>query len=85
MPQVLELELYCLNIQQKIMYTHVYFSHRLCSTEQNYDVGKRELLAIKLAQKEWQHCLEILNFPFIIWIDHKNLSNIQNTIKRNPR
>ncbi|KAJ8382914.1 hypothetical protein SKAU_G00036920 [Synaphobranchus kaupii] len=35
-----------------------FFSRRLSSAEQNYDVGDRELLAIKLALEEWRHWLE---------------------------
>ncbi|KAJ8374999.1 hypothetical protein SKAU_G00055790 [Synaphobranchus kaupii] len=35
-----------------------FFSRRLSSAERNYDVGDRELLAIKLALEEWRHWLE---------------------------
>ncbi|KAJ8343696.1 hypothetical protein SKAU_G00310250 [Synaphobranchus kaupii] len=35
-----------------------FFSQRLSSAERNYDVGDRELLAIKLALEEWRHWLE---------------------------
>lgn len=40
------------------MHPCVFFSHHLSSAERNYDVGDRELLAIKLALEEWQHWLE---------------------------
>ncbi|KAI5086917.1 hypothetical protein C0J45_3322, partial [Silurus meridionalis] len=36
----------------------VFFSHRLSPAEQNYPVGERELLAVKLALEEWRHWLE---------------------------
>ncbi len=32
-----------------------FFSHRLSPTEHNYNVGNRELLAVKLALEEWRH------------------------------
>lgn len=32
-----------------------FYSHRLSPAEQNYDVGNRELLAVKLALEEWRH------------------------------
>lgn len=34
-----------------------FFSQRLSPAESNYNVGDRELLAIKLALEEWQHWL----------------------------
>ncbi|KAI2665884.1 Transposon Tf2-6 polyprotein [Labeo rohita] len=39
-------------------YPCAYFSHKLTPAERNYDVGNRELLAIKLALEEWRHWLE---------------------------
>ncbi len=33
------------------MHPCAYFSHRLSPAEQNYDIGNRELLAVKLAWK----------------------------------
>ncbi|KAF7641247.1 hypothetical protein LDENG_00287690, partial [Lucifuga dentata] len=35
-----------------------FFSHRLTTAESNYDMGNRELLAVKLALEEWRHWLE---------------------------
>lgn len=35
-----------------------YFSWKLSSAKQNYDIGNRELLAVKLALEEWWHWLE---------------------------
>ncbi|KAI2649350.1 Transposon Tf2-6 polyprotein [Labeo rohita] len=35
-----------------------YFSRKLTPAEKNYDIGNRELLAIKLALEEWRHWLE---------------------------
>ncbi|KAL0147984.1 hypothetical protein M9458_056711 [Cirrhinus mrigala] len=39
------------------------FSHRLSPAERNYDIGNRELLAIKLALEEWRHWLEGSGVP----------------------
>uniref|UniRef100_A0A3Q3ALY7 Gypsy retrotransposon integrase-like protein 1 n=1 Tax=Kryptolebias marmoratus TaxID=37003 RepID=A0A3Q3ALY7_KRYMA len=62
-----------------------YFSRRLTPAEKNYDVGNRELLAIKLALEEWRHWLEGCKTPFIIWTDHKNLAYLQTAKRLNPR
>lgn len=60
--------------------THLYFfffSKPLLSSEKNYDVGNRELQAVKLVLEEWRHWLEGAEKPFI-WIDHINLAYLQN-------
>lgn len=53
------------------------FSRRLTPSEKNYDVGDKELLAIKLALEEWHHWLEGAEQPFLILTDHKNLISEQ--------
>ncbi|KAL0191918.1 hypothetical protein M9458_010214, partial [Cirrhinus mrigala] len=63
----------------------VFFSHRLSPAERNYDIGNRELLAIKLALEEWRHWLERSGVPFIVWTDHKNLEYIRSAKKLNFR
>ncbi|KAG1926706.1 retrotransposable element [Pimephales promelas] len=40
------------------MHPCAFFSHRLSAAERNYDIGNRELLAVKLALEEWRHWLE---------------------------
>jgi len=62
-----------------------FFSRRLTPAEQNYDVGNRELLAVKLALEEWRHWLEGTEQPFIVWTDHKNLAYIQTAKRLNSR
>lgn len=62
-----------------------YFSRKLSSAERNYDIGNRELLAIKLALEEWRHWLEGATHPFVVWSDHKNLSYIQSAKRLNSR
>ncbi|KAL0198990.1 hypothetical protein M9458_007530, partial [Cirrhinus mrigala] len=54
-----------------------FFSHKLSPAKRNYDVGNRELLAIKLALEEWRHWLEGARHPFIILTDHKNLEYLR--------
>ncbi len=62
-----------------------FFSHRLSPAEHNYDIGNRELLAVKLALEEWRHWLEGSGVPFIVWTDHKNLEYIQSAKRLNSR
>ncbi|KAK3530862.1 hypothetical protein QTP70_003635 [Hemibagrus guttatus] len=50
-----------------------FFSHKLNPVERNYNIGNRELLAIKLALEEWRHWLEGARHPFLVLTDHKNL------------
>lgn len=40
------------------LHPRAFFSHKLSPTERNYDIGDRELLAVKLALAEWRHWLE---------------------------
>lgn len=54
-------------------------------TEQNYDVGDRELLDIKLVLEEWRQWLEGTAQPFTVWIDHKNLAYLQSAKRLNAR
>uniref|UniRef100_A0A8C6M778 Gypsy retrotransposon integrase-like protein 1 n=1 Tax=Nothobranchius furzeri TaxID=105023 RepID=A0A8C6M778_NOTFU len=62
-----------------------FYSRRLTPTESRYDVGDRELLAVKLALEEWRHWLEGADLPFIIWTDHKNLIYLKEAKRLNPR
>lgn len=54
-----------------------FYSRRLSSTDCNYDIGDRELLAIKLALEEWRHWLKGAAQLFIVWTDHKNLEYLR--------
>ncbi|KAL0168811.1 hypothetical protein M9458_037033, partial [Cirrhinus mrigala] len=62
-----------------------FFSHKLSPAEKNYDVGNRELLAIKLALEEWRHWLEGACNPFVILTDHKNLEYLRSAKVLNHR
>ncbi|TKS65860.1 Retrovirus-related Pol polyprotein [Collichthys lucidus] len=67
------------------MHPCAFFSRRLSPTECNYDIGNRELLAVKLALEEWRHWLERSKLPFLVWTDHKNLQYIQAAKRLNSR
>ncbi|KAI2644393.1 Transposon Tf2-6 polyprotein [Labeo rohita] len=67
------------------MHPCAFFSHRLSPAETNYDIGNRELLAVKLALEEWRHWLEGSGVPFIVWTDHKNLEYIRTAKRLNSR
>src|SRR4029434_7650110 len=54
-----------------------FLSRKLSPAERNYDVGNRELLAIKVALEEWRHWLEGAEHLLLVWTDHKNLEYIQ--------
>lgn len=61
------------------------FSKKLSPAEQNYDVGNRELLAIKLALEEWRHWLEGAKFSFEVITDHRNLEYLRDAKRLNSR
>lgn len=65
------------------IYPCAFFSRKLTPAEQNYDVGNRELLAMKLALEEWRHWLA--NQSFVILTDHKNLEYLRSAKRLNPR
>uniref|UniRef100_A0A671YIT6 Gypsy retrotransposon integrase-like protein 1 n=1 Tax=Sparus aurata TaxID=8175 RepID=A0A671YIT6_SPAAU len=67
------------------MHPCAFLSRRLSRAERNYDVGNRELLAVKLALEEWRHWLEGADHPFIVWTDHKNLEYIRKAKRLNSR
>ena len=62
-----------------------FYSHRLSPAKQSYDIGNKELLAIKLALEEWRQWLEGTQVPFQVWTDHKNLEYLQTAKRLNSR
>lgn len=66
-------------------YPCAYHSRKLMAAEHNYDVGDRELLAMKVAFEGWRHWLEGEAYPFIVLTDHKNLEYLRTTKRLNPR
>lgn len=67
------------------LYPIAFFSRKLNSAKRNYDVGNRELLAVKLALEEWRHWLEGAQHPFVVLTNHKNLQYVQTAKRLNPR
>ncbi|KAL0154228.1 hypothetical protein M9458_050482 [Cirrhinus mrigala] len=64
-----------------LLHPCAFYSRKLSPAEQNYDVGNRELLAIKLALEEWRHWLEGSAHPFTI----TNLQYFRDARCLNPR
>ena len=64
------------SVDQKV-HPCAFFSRRLTRSERNYDIGNRELLAVKLDLEEWWHWLEGTSVPFVVWTDHRNLEYIR--------
>ncbi|KAK3548353.1 hypothetical protein QTP70_010714 [Hemibagrus guttatus] len=62
-----------------------FFLRKLNPAEVNYDIGNRELLAVKLALEEWRHWLEGAKHPFTVLTDHKNLEYLRAAKRLNPR
>ncbi|KAK3526101.1 hypothetical protein QTP70_015426, partial [Hemibagrus guttatus] len=62
-----------------------FYSQKLTTGEVNYDVGNRELLAIKAALEEWRHWLEGARHPFQVLTDHRNLEYLRGAKRLNPR
>lgn len=62
-----------------------FLSRKLSPVERNYNVGNRELLAVKVALEEWQHWLEGAQLPFLVWTDHKNLEYLRKAKRLNAR
>ncbi len=61
------------------LYPCAFFSRKLNPAEQNYDVGSRELFAMKAAFEEWRHWLEGAKHPFTVLTDHRNLEYLKST------
>ncbi len=67
------------------LYPCAFSSRKLNSAEQNYDVGNRELLAMKAAFEEWRHWLEGAKHPFTVLTDHRNLEYLKSAKRLNHR
>ncbi|KAK3513361.1 hypothetical protein QTP70_012340 [Hemibagrus guttatus] len=62
-----------------------FYSRKLTAAEANYDVGSKELLAIKAALEEWHHWLEGARHPFQVLTDHCNLEYLRGAKRLNLR
>ncbi|CAJ0938188.1 unnamed protein product, partial [Ranitomeya imitator] len=68
-----------------VMKPCAFFSRKFSPAEQNYDVGNRELLAMKWAFEEWRHWLEGAKHRVVVLTDHKNLTYLESAKRLNPR
>jgi len=50
-----------------------FISKLLNTTEQNYKIHDKEMLAVIRYLEAWRHYLERVKLKFEIWSDHKNL------------
>ncbi len=67
------------------MFPCAFYSRKLSSAERNYDVGDKELLAMKAALEEWRHWLEGSKYSFTVLTDHLNLEYLRTAKRLNPR
>ncbi|KAK3550529.1 hypothetical protein QTP70_000030 [Hemibagrus guttatus] len=68
------------------LHSCAFYSRKLMAAEANYDVGNRELLAIKAVLEEWHHWLDEACHPFQVpGTDHRNLEYLRGTKRLNPR
>uniref|UniRef100_A0A8C5Q592 Gypsy retrotransposon integrase-like protein 1 n=2 Tax=Leptobrachium leishanense TaxID=445787 RepID=A0A8C5Q592_9ANUR len=68
-----------------LLHPIAYYSKKLNTSEQNYDITDKELLAIKRAFEEWRHLLEGATHPVTVLTDHKNLEYLQSAKQLRPR
>ena len=71
--------------QDQKLHPCAFLSRRLSPSERNYDIGNRELLAVKVALKEWMRWLEGAKQPFLVWTDLKKLEYLHSAKRLNSR
>jgi len=62
-----------------------FISKSLNTTEQNYEIHDKEMLAVIRCLEAWRHYLERAKLEFKIWTDHKNLQYFMMSQKLNRR
>ena len=60
-----------------------FISKSLNTTEQNYEIHNKEMLAVIRCLEVWRHYLEGAKLKFKIWTDHKNLQYFMASQKLN--
>ena len=67
------------------METGGFISKSLNTTEQNYKIHDKEILAVIKCLGAWRYYLEEVKLKFEIWTDHKNLQYFMTSQKLNHR
>jgi len=62
-----------------------FISKSLNTTEQNYKIHDKEMLAVIRCLEAWRHYLEGAKLESEIWTDHKNLQYFMRSQKLNQR
>jgi len=62
-----------------------FISKSLNTTERNYEIHDKEMLAVIRCLEAWRHYLEEAKLEFEIWTDHKNLQYFMTSQKLNRR
>jgi len=62
-----------------------FISKLLNTTERNYEIHDKEMLAVIRCLEAWRHYLEGAKLEFEIWTDHKNLQYFMTSQKLNHR
>jgi len=62
-----------------------FISKLLNTTERNYEIHDKEMLAVIRCLEAWRHYLEGAKLEFEIWTDHKNLQYFMTSQKLNQR
>jgi len=62
-----------------------FISKLLNTTEQNYKIHDKEMLAVIRCLEAWRHYLEGAKLEFEIWTDYKNLQYFMTSQKLNCR
>jgi len=62
-----------------------FISKSLNTTEQNYEIHDKEMLAVIRCLEAWKHYLERAKLEFEIWTDYKNLQYFMTSQKLNHR
>ena len=62
-----------------------FISKSLNTTERNYEIHDKEMLAVIRCLEVWRHYLEEAKLEFKIWTDHKNLQYFMTSQKLNHR
>ena len=71
--------------EKMLLHPCAFFSRQMSPAERNYDIGNKELLAIKDAFSEWRHLLEGAINPITVFTDHRNLEFIRSAKRLNAR